>query len=201
LLSKSKTDPFSYPGVPSTAKEGCFDVFDDSFKAQASVGAADSKAVSHESEAYAAFLRSEGQSGELSAMKSDWLQRMRFDIISVQEKYKSDCDAVKMHEEAGKDPREIAKTRFNNAEKAKEIKAMAVDTEEGHVSAFEQVKSFSYMCAECYEDIGISSQSHRKIPCSAAKIVCQFNGYRTCSVSLNALIKSLFHRAFFNLLA
>ena len=148
-----------------------------------------------------AFLHSEGQSGELSAMKSDWLQRMRFDIISVQAKYKKDCTTVKLHEEAGKDPKEIAKTKFNNGENAKKIKDMAVDTEEGHVSAFEQVKSFSYMCAECYEDLGISSPSHRKVPCSAAKIVCQFNGYRACSVSLNTSIKSLFHCAFFNLLA
>jgi hypothetical protein len=153
LSAKSKPVAFSpelYPSVSpdGSVKPNCFDVFDDAFHAQASEGASDA-AVSYESEAYIAFLRSDGQSGEFSDMKNDWLRRMRLDIISEELKYKSHCDAVKRHENSGGDPKDptFLKNKFIVGEAEKDRTAMATDTEEGHVSAFAKPQAnFLLMC-------------------------------------------------------
>jgi hypothetical protein len=140
LSAKSRPAAFSYPDVPSQADPACFDVFDATFHAQASESSSDAaKAASFESEAYNAFLRSDGFSGEISAMKKDWLLRMRLDIVSVEQKYKSDVDAVKAHEARGGDPKDpvYARTKFTVGETEKDRATMAIDTEEGHVSVFE----------------------------------------------------------------
>ena len=72
-------------------------------------------------------------------MKKDWLLRMRLDIASVEHKHKADVDAVKAHEARGGDPKDSAyvKTKFTVSECEKERKTMAIDTEEGNVSVFE----------------------------------------------------------------
>ncbi len=95
--------------------------------------------VSFESEAYNAFLLSDGFSGELSAMKNNWLLRMRLDIVSVEQKHKSDVDAVRAHEARGGDPRDptYAKAKFLVLEREKERRSKAVDTEEGNVRGFQ----------------------------------------------------------------
>jgi hypothetical protein len=135
--AKSRPAAFSYPDVPSQADPACFDVFDATFRAQASETVPPT--VSFESEAYSAFLRSDGFSGEMSAMKKDWSLRMRLDIASVEYKHKADVDAVKAHEARGGDPKDPAyvKTKFTVSECEKERKTMAIDTEEGNVSVFE----------------------------------------------------------------
>ena len=72
-------------------------------------------------------------------MKKDWLLRMRLDIASVEYKHKEDVGIVKAHEARGGDPKDPAyvKTKFTVSECEKERTAMAIDTEEGNVSVFE----------------------------------------------------------------
>ncbi len=119
-----------YPDVPSEATPACFDVFDATFQADA---------VSFESQAYNAFLLSDGFSGELSAMKNDWLLRMRLAIVSVEQKHARDVEFVKAHEARGGDPndRTYARTKLFVRDMEKERATMAIDTEEGNVSVFE----------------------------------------------------------------
>jgi hypothetical protein len=138
LSAKSRPAAFSYPDVPSQANPACFDVFDATFHAPASENSSNAT-VSFESEAYNAFLRSDGFSGEMHAMKKDWLLRMRLDIASVEYKHKADVDAVKAHEARGGDPKDPAygRAKFTVSECEKERKTMAIDTEEGNVSVFE----------------------------------------------------------------
>jgi hypothetical protein len=71
--------------------------------------------VSFESEAYNAFLRSDQFSGELSAMKKDWMLRMRLEIVSAEQKLRCDVDVVQAHEASGGDPRDptYAKAKFH----------------------------------------------------------------------------------------
>jgi hypothetical protein len=136
--AKSRLAAFSHPDVPSQANPACFDVFDATIQAQASENSSNAT-VSFESEAYSAFLHSDGFSGEMHAMKKDWLLRMRLDIASVEYKHKADVDAVKAHEARGGDPKDptYVKTKFTVSECEKERKTMAIDTEEGNVSVFE----------------------------------------------------------------
>ncbi len=138
MLAKPEARPvaFSYPDVPSEADSTCFDVFDATFQAQASKSSSDA-AVSFESPAYNAFLRSDEFSGELSAMKKDWLLRMRLAIVSVEQKHKRDVEFIKAHEARGGDPKDVAKMKFFVSEVPKERATVAVDLEEGHVSVFE----------------------------------------------------------------
>jgi hypothetical protein len=140
LFAKSRAVPFSYPSIPSRANPDCFDVFDDAFNAQTSEGASHD-AVSYESNAFSAFLHSDGQTGELASMKNDWLRRMRFDIVSVEHKRKIDREAVRAHETAGRDPKDMSylKTKFTLGETEKMRSSMAIDTEEGHVSECAEV--------------------------------------------------------------
>ena len=135
---KARLAAYSHPDVPSQADPAFFDVFDATFHAPASENSSNAT-VSFESEAYNAFLRSDGLSGEMHAMKKDWLLRMRLDIASVEHKHKADVDAVKAHEARGGDPKDPAyvKTKFTVSECEKERTAMAIDTEEGNVSVFE----------------------------------------------------------------
>jgi hypothetical protein len=134
--------------VPPRANADHFDVFDDTFRPQSAEGVvADGSldsAVSYDSDAYNAFLRSDGLTGELSAMKNDWLRRMRLEIISVQHKYQKCCEAVKAHEASGGDPKDTTygKNKFIAAETDKDRTTMSVDTEEGNVSAFKARRSF-----------------------------------------------------------
>ena len=127
MLAKSRPAAFSYPDVPSEANPACFDVFDATFQDQASESSSDA-VVSFESQAYNAFLRSDGLSGELSAMKNDWLLRMRLDIVSVEQKLRHNVDAVQAHEASGGDPRDrtYAKAKFDVGECKKERETMAV---------------------------------------------------------------------------
>jgi hypothetical protein len=138
LLAKSRPAAFSYPDVPSEASPARFDVFDATFQAQATESSSDA-AVSFESEAYNAFLLSDGFSGELSAMKNDWLLRLRFAIISVEQKHARDVEFVKAQEARGGDPKDpaYAKRKFTAKEMDKDRAIMAVDTVEGNVSVFE----------------------------------------------------------------
>jgi hypothetical protein len=95
--------------------------------------------VPFESQAYNSFLRSDGFSGELSAMKKDWLLRMRLAIVSVEQKRKRDAEFVEAHEARGGDPEDpaYARTKFFVGELDKERVTMVVDLEEGHVSVFD----------------------------------------------------------------
>jgi hypothetical protein len=115
-------------------------VFDGAFNAQTSESASHD-AVSYESNAFSAFLKSDGQSGELSGLKNDWLRRMRFDIVSVEQKHKSDREAVRAHEATSGDPKDISylKTKFTVGETEKMRSTMMIDAEEGHVSGCEEV--------------------------------------------------------------
>jgi hypothetical protein len=127
LLTKSQAVAFSHPGVPSEANPACFDVFDATFHARAAERSPDA-AVSFESEAYNAFLRSDQFSGELSAMKKDWMLRMRLDIVSAEQKLRCDVDVVQAHETSGGDPRDrtYAKAKFHVGECEKRRVTMAV---------------------------------------------------------------------------
>ena len=138
MLSRSRPAAFSYPDVPSEAIPACFDVFDATFQAQASENSSDA-VVSFESQAYNAFLLSDGFSGELSHMKRDWMRQMRLAIVSAEQKHKCDADAVKAHEDRSGDPTDPAyvRTTFTVSESKKERATMARDTEEGHVSRFD----------------------------------------------------------------
>lgn len=141
MLAKARPAAFSYPDVPSEANPACFDVFDATFQDQASESSSDA-VVSFESQAYNAFLRSDGFSGALSAMKKDWLLRMRLAIVSVEQKHKRDVEFIKAHEARGGDPKDrvYASTKFIVGELDKECVTMAVDLEEGHVSMFENAQ-------------------------------------------------------------
>jgi RNA recognition motif-containing protein len=114
-----------------------FDVFDDTFQAQAAESSSDAD-VSIDSQAYDAFLLSDGFSGELSRTKRDWLRRMRLEIVKAEQKYKCDVEFVKAHESNGGDPRDrkYGQTKYSVGESEKERPTMAIDTEEGHVSLF-----------------------------------------------------------------
>ncbi len=72
-------------------------------------------------------------------MKKDWLLRMRLDIALVENKHKEDVGTVKAHEARGGDPKDPAYGRAKStvSECEKERKTMAIDTEEGNVSVFE----------------------------------------------------------------
>ncbi len=61
-------------------------------------------------------------------MKNDWLLRMRLDIVSVEQKYKSDVEAVQAHEAGRGDPKDptYAKAKFLVGECEKERETMAV---------------------------------------------------------------------------
>ncbi len=95
--------------------------------------------VPFESQAYNSFLRSDGFSGELSAMKKNWLLRMRLAIVSVEQKRKRDVEFIEAHEARGGDPEDAAyaRTKIFVSELEKERVTMAVDLEEGHVSVFD----------------------------------------------------------------
>jgi hypothetical protein len=137
LLAKPKARlaAYSHPDVPSQAKPACFDVFDDTFPESAE----SSSAVPIESQAYDAFLLSDGFSGELSRAKRDWLRRMRLEIVKAEQKHKCDVEFVKAHERSGGDPKDrtYGQTKYSVGESEKERATMAIDTEEGHVSLFD----------------------------------------------------------------
>jgi hypothetical protein len=126
LFTKSQAVAFSHPDVPSLANRDCFDVFDATFHAQAAESSSDD-VESFESEAYIAFLRSDGFSGELSFMKKDWMLRMRLHIVSVEQKHKSHVEAVQTHETRGGDPKDptYAKAKFHVSECENERTTMA----------------------------------------------------------------------------
>ena len=90
----------------------------------------------NDSEAYKSFLCSDGQSGELAAMKNDWLRRMRLEIVDLELKYLKlgrDIEAHKVsHGEASKDT-VFAKNKFFQSEMKSNRQEMTVDTEEGNV--------------------------------------------------------------------
>ncbi len=137
LLNDSET--LSTPGGRIQVMQYfCFDVFDVTFQAQAS-GSSSDAAVSFESQAYNAFLLSDGFSGELSHMKRDWMRRMRLAIVSAEQKHKLDVEFVEAHDKRGGDPKDPAYARatFTVDEIEKERATMARDTEEGHVSRFD----------------------------------------------------------------
>ena len=143
---KSRAVTFSCDSFPSKAKSDGFDVFDDTFCAPSAglddagmrdqVPNPESVGV-NDSELYAAFLRSDGHSGELAAMKNDWLRRMRLDIVDQELKYRKLLQAIESHVamngEASKDPTHL-KNKFIEAETKKDRQEMATDTEEGNVS-------------------------------------------------------------------
>ena len=128
--------------LPPRAHPDHFDLFDETFHPQSAEGVVadgtSDAAVSFDSDAYSAFLRNDGLTGELSAMKHDWLRRMRLEIISVQDKYQKCCDVVKAHEASLGDPKDATygKNKFIAAETEKDRTTMSIDTEEGNVSLF-----------------------------------------------------------------
>ncbi len=138
MLAKARPTAFSCPDVPCEANPSCFDVFDATFQDQTSESSPDA-VVSFESQAYNAFLRSGGFSGELSAMKKDWLLRMRHAIVSVEQKRKCDIEFIEAHDARGGDPTDLvyARAKFILGELETERATMAIDLEEGHVSVFE----------------------------------------------------------------
>jgi hypothetical protein len=130
LFSKSKAVAFSLPSVPPNAHDGRFDPFDDTFQ-EARVG----DVVSYESEAYAAFLASGGQCGELSVMKNEWMRRMRQAIVSKEKEYQSACDDVRAHEAAAgfdRRDRDYQKKKAYIAANSKE--PLFCDHQEGHAT-------------------------------------------------------------------
>ena len=90
----------------------------------------------NDSEAYKAFLCSDGQSGELAAMKNDWLRRMRLEIVDLELKYRKHVQAIESHiashGEASKDTA-FLRNKFIQSETLKDRNDMAIDTEEGNV--------------------------------------------------------------------
>ncbi len=128
--------------LPPRAHPDHFDLFDETFHPQSAEGvAADGTSdavVSFDSDAYSAFLRSDGLTGELSAMKNDWLRRMRCDVADREAKYTKLCDAVKAHEASRGDPKDATygKNKFVAAETEKDRTTMSIDTEEGNVRLF-----------------------------------------------------------------
>ena len=94
----------------------------------------------NDSEAYKAFLCSDGQSGELAAMKNDWLRRMRLEIVDLELKFRKLVQDIESHVasqgEASKDTT-FLRNKFIQTETLKDRNDMAIDTEEGNVSVFE----------------------------------------------------------------
>jgi hypothetical protein len=197
---RSRAVVFSCESVPSKADPNWFDVFDGTFR-EPSVGGDDSgmgneapkpeSAVSDDSEPYSMFLRSDGHSGEIAAMRNDWLRRMRLEIVDQDSKYRKCCQAIKAHEASGGDPKDVtyARNKFIAAEKDLELKSFAIDSEEGNVSESEKLHgSSSHTLAESYEDFRVSLQRDREVPCTAAA-----QGFRhvyccgACSVRLSML--------------
>ncbi len=175
MSAKSKAVAFSHDTVPPNVKDDCFDVFDDTFEAHVSDAAADDD-VCYESEAYNTFLRGDGQSGELTALKNEWMRRMRLDIITVEKKFQKDREVVRKWEASSGDPKDATygRAKFITNEADKDRAAMAIDTEEGHVSEFEAVRPiFSNKCTDSNEDISFSFQSDREILHSAAEGIRQ----------------------------
>lgn len=72
-------------------------------------------------------------------MKNVWLLRMRRAIVSVEQKHARDVEFVNAHEAHGGDPKDrtYENTKFIISEMEKQCVTMAVDTEEGNVSVFE----------------------------------------------------------------
>ncbi len=64
---------------------------------------------------------------------------MRLEIVKAERKHKCDVDAVKAHDSNGGDPKDrtYRETKFIVSESEKERATMAIDTEEGHVSLFD----------------------------------------------------------------
>jgi hypothetical protein len=128
-------------------------------------------ALSYDAESYSAFLRSDGYSGEIAAMKIDWLRRMRLEIVDQELKYCKCCQAIKAHEASGGDAKDVTylRNKFIACEYEKDRSTMAIDAEEGNVRDFEALCSFlSHALLESYEDIRVSLQRNREIPGSAA---------------------------------
>ena len=176
--------------MPPRANADHFDVFDDTFRPQSAEGVvADGSldsAVSYDSDAYNAFLRSDGLTGELSAMKNDWLRRMRCDIADQEAKYKKLRESVASRQST--DPKadpKFAKDKFLADEMKQEHATMSVDTEEGNVSAlYKHSAHHLTIFPECHEDIRVLFQSDREISHPAgAKRFRQVNCSRTCLVS------------------
>jgi len=90
----------------------------------------------NDSEAYKAFLCSDGQSGELAAMKNDWLRRMRLEIVDLELKFRKLGRDIEAHKasfgEASKDT-VFLRNKFIQSETLKDRNDMAIDTEEGNV--------------------------------------------------------------------
>jgi hypothetical protein len=144
---RSRAAAFSCDSIPSKANPDWFDVFDGLF-GEPSVGGDDAangddapkkSAVFNDPEVYALFLRSDGHSGEIAAMKNDWLRRMRLEIADQESKYRRCCQAIKAHEANGGDPKDMthARNKFIAAETERDRATMAIDTEEGNVSELE----------------------------------------------------------------
>jgi len=156
LSAKSRAAAFSHPSVLPRASLDHFDVFDDTFRPQSAEGVvADGSLnaeVSFDSDAYHAFLRSDGLTGELSAMKNDWLRRMRCEIADQEVKYKKLCESVisrqSMDPDLRKADQKLPKDKFNAAEMKQEHEKMSFDTEEGNSSmkisvfCFKAIKKF-----------------------------------------------------------
>ena len=67
------------------------------------------------------------------------MRQMRLAIVSAEQKHKCDADAVKAHEDRSGDPTDPAYARTKQLVRAskKERATKARDTEEGHVSRFD----------------------------------------------------------------
>ena len=134
MSAKSKAVAFSHDTVPPNVKDGCFDVFDDTFEAHVSDSASDDD-VCYESEAYNTFLRGDGHSGELTALKNEWMRRMRQAIVSKEKEYQSACDDVRAHEAAAgfdRRDRDYQKKKAYIAANSKE--PLFCDHQEGHAT-------------------------------------------------------------------